>query len=69
MIEKVKRLILSGCYGDVLLYRDYFNTNDEEVLIDNQWSYIVEILIITIKSLLQSYNEVRNEIDYKRFYE
>ena len=69
MIEKVKRLIISGCYGDVLLYKDYFNTNDEEVIVKNQWSYIVEMLIITIKSLLPSFNEVRNEIDYKRLHE
>lgn len=64
--EKIKKTIISGCYGDVLLYKDYFK--NEEIKIENQWSYIVEMLIITIKSLIPSYEEIRNEIDYERFY-
>lgn len=69
--DNIKALIINGCLGDVLSYRNYLNKklghNDYEFT--NQYSYIVEILILTIKSLSPSSDEVRSVIDYKRFQE
>jgi len=62
----IKDFILSGCYGDSLEYR---KKHEHKVYSESQgqWSYIVEIMIVTIKSLLPSSKVAGTLVDYKRF--
>lgn len=68
MIEKtIKDFIINGVYFDV---KDYKKDMKEPVMSayeENQWSYITEIMILTIKSLKPSLKDDGNIIDYKRF--
>lgn len=68
MIEKtIENFILNACYFDVLDYRKKGKTPVVASYEKDQWSYIVEIMLITIKSLKPSLQKDGNVIDYKRF--
>ena len=69
MEEKLKKIILSGVIGDTINYEKYVNDLGRNVEYKGQWSYVTEIMIITIKSIIPSMKEVGSKIDYKRFYE
>lgn len=68
MIEKTtKDFILNGAYFDVVDYKKDMKAPVVEDYEENQWSYIVEIMILTIKSLKPSQRHDGNVIDYNRF--
>lgn len=71
--DKLKRFIHSACYGDMLRFQSNKNYDSIDInygeLETGQWSYIVETMIITIKSLLPSNEDISVVIDYKRFNE
>ena len=68
MIEKtIKNFIINGVYFDVLDYKKEMKDPVVEEYEENQWSYIVEIMILTIKSLKPSQKYDGNVIDYQRF--
>lgn len=68
MIEKsIENFIIGGCYSDVLAYKTQGKSPMVAEYEENQWSYIIEIMIITIKSLKPSQKDNGNIIDYKRF--
>lgn len=69
MIEKIEKFILNGCYGDSIYYKKWTRNNKDSIEIDGQYSYMVELMIITLKSIIPSLEEVGNIIDYKRFSE
>ena len=68
MIEKsIENFIINACYLDVL---DYSQQGKVPMVTEyevNQWSYLVEIMIVTIKSLRPSQKDNGNVIDYERF--
>ncbi len=75
MQDKITNIILSACYGDVLYYQkllkskkistDHLNYSNK--IKGKQWSYNVEMMIITIKSMLPSIEEIGVRINYDRF--
>lgn len=71
MVEQmIKAFIIQGCCADTLRYKEYLfskynSLNEEEI--KNQWSYITELMIVTIKSLVPSKHLVGTVVDYKRF--
>lgn len=68
-IEKnVENFIINGVYGEILNYKTEGKTPIVEEYEKNQWSYVVEIMILTIKSLKPSESDGGNTIDYQRFY-
>ena len=70
MSERIEKFLLSGSHGDSIRYsyeRDKYMKFEGEIDAENQWSYIVEILVITIKSLMPSNQSVGSYIDYERF--
>ncbi len=68
MIEKqIENFIVNASYFEVLDYKKEGKTPIVESYEENQWSYIVEIMILTIKSLKPSEKDNGNVIDYKRF--
>ena len=68
MIEKhIENFIVNASYFEVLDYKKEGKTPIVESFEENQWSYIVEIMIIAIKSLKPSEKDNGNVIDYKRF--
>ncbi|MFA5524178.1 MAG: hypothetical protein WDA24_07455 [Tissierellales bacterium] len=70
MLEtKIDRFILCACCEEVNRYRKDFNHHSSFEYNKNQWTYVVEIMIITIKSLVPDENKHGSVIDYKRFYE
>lgn len=67
MEKAMENFILNAAYSDVLSYK---KQNKKPVVAsyeENQWSYIVEIMLITIKSLKPSQAKDGNIIDYERF--
>lgn len=70
MLEtNVEKFILSGCSEEVRRYRESFYQPNEIEHANNQWTYIVELMIITIKSLIPDEVHHGSVIDYKRFNE
>ncbi|MTI49496.1 MAG: hypothetical protein FH761_16815 [Firmicutes bacterium] len=70
--EIIKRFIDNGCYEDTVKYGEYIKNRDranETKNLDGQWSYLTELVIITIKSLIPSNEIIGTVIDYKRFEE
>lgn len=68
MIEKsIENFMLNGAYYEVLEYKKEGKTPIVETYEKDQWSYIIEIMILTIKSLKPSLKDNGNIIDYKRF--
>ena len=68
MIEKtIKNFIINGSYFDVKDYKKEMKAPVVAEYEENQWSYIVEIMILTIKSLKPSLKDDGNIIDYERF--
>lgn len=68
----VRDFILNGCYGDSISYAKKNTEISKQIDADEkdgQWSYIVEMMIITIKSLIPSKDVVGTIIDYRRFQE
>jgi len=68
----VRDFILSGCYGDSIRYaKENIETSKQMDIYesDGQWSYIVEIMITTIKSLVPSKDIIGTIVDYRRFQE
>lgn len=65
--ETIKNFVINASYFDVLDYEKRAITPVVDEYEKNQWSYIVEIMIITIKSLKPSQAKGGNVIDYKRF--
>lgn len=68
MLENyIEKFIVSGCSEEVQNYKSISGENCILERDKNQWSYIVEIMIITIKSLIPS--DYGSVIDYERFNE
>ena len=66
-IEKnVENFIINAAYGEVLNYKKQGKVPVVEEYEKNQWSYILEVMILTIKSLKPSENMNGNTIDYSR---
>lgn len=65
--KKIEDFILNASYGEVLNYKKSGKTPIVESYESNQWSYIIEIMILTIKSLKPSVKENGNTIDQNRF--
>ncbi|AFS77942.1 hypothetical protein Curi_c08720 [Gottschalkia acidurici 9a] len=65
----IKNFIMNASYFEVLDYKSKGKKPIVEEYEQNQWSYMVEIMILTIKSLLPSQSNDGNIIDYKRFLE
>lgn len=65
--ETIKDFVINASYCDVLDYKKQAITPVVDKYEKDQWSYIVEIMIITIKSLKPSQVKGGNIIDYKRF--
>ena len=63
----IENFVLNASYGDVLNYKKQNKKAIVESYEVNQWSYIVEIMLITIKSLKPSQDKDGNIIDYVRF--
>ncbi len=67
MLDNIKKFILNSCDSDVKAHSKIKNSIIDYYNQKNQWSYMVELMIITIKSLLPLKDEVGVEIDYNRF--
>ncbi len=65
--ENVRDFLINASYVDVMEYEKQAITPVIESYEEDQWSYIVEVMILTIKSLKPSEAENGNVIDYKRF--
>lgn len=68
--QRLKAFISNECYNDFLRYKGYIeekSKNESNQNIDGQWSYITEVMIVTIKSLIPSKEVVGTIIDYERF--
>lgn len=61
--DEIKYFLLNACNKDKDNYRNLINGDKTY---NNQWSYIVEMMIVTIKSLMPSTEKVSVEIDYNR---
>jgi len=67
----LKKFILSACYGELVRFNKYkekYTFNIEENT-SEQWTYIVEMMIITAKSLIPSNQKSGVIVDYERFSE
>jgi len=63
--------IMNGCYGEVRRCtnnKQLFSFGDEEHL-TGQWTYVVELMIITVKSLVPAIDKSGTIVDYDRFKE
>lgn len=70
MLEtNIEKFITCGCSEEVRRYRENFHQPNSLEYDKNQWTYIVEIMIITIKSLVPDEFHHGSVIDYKRFNE
>lgn len=70
MLEtNIEKFIICGCSEEVSRYRESFYQPKELEHDKNQWTYIVELMIITIKSLIPDEIHHGSVIDYKRFTE
>jgi len=70
MIEnRIERFIIGGCSEEVKKYKESFRQTSILECDKNQWTYIVEIMIITIKSLVPDESNYGSIIDYERFNE
>lgn len=70
MLEtNIHKFIIGGCRDEVNRYNSIFNQPNRVDYDKNQWSYIVEILILTIKSLMPCEANHGTIIDYNRFSE
>ncbi len=65
----IEKFIVSGCCEEVQRYRNNWGQSSIPDYDKNQWTYIVEIMIITIKSLVPFDSSYGSVIDYKRFNE
>ncbi len=65
----IEKFIVSGCCEEVQRYRNNWSQSSIPDYDKNQWTYIVEIMIITIKSLVPCDSSYGSVIDYKRFNE
>ncbi|KNF07502.1 hypothetical protein CLPU_16c00580 [Gottschalkia purinilytica] len=63
----IKNFILNACYEDTKRYIVNNNYPSIDEYEKDQWSYIVEILIIAIKSLVPNIQKDGNIIQYDRF--
>ncbi|WP_069650935.1 hypothetical protein [Caloranaerobacter ferrireducens] len=68
MEDKIRYFINNAVYGDSLRYSN-INHILEKKKIKGQWSYIVEMFIITVKSLIPSMDVEGTTIEYTRFKE
>ncbi|MGF7060760.1 hypothetical protein [Brassicibacter mesophilus] len=69
--NSLKNFIMNGCYGEVKRYNrnmQLYSFGDEEYA-TGQWTYVVELMIITAKSLIPSMDKCGTIIDYNRFNE
>lgn len=70
MLEtNIENFIIHGCREEVKRYKSIFKQPNILNYDRNQWTYIVEIMIITIKSLVPCNSSYGSVIDYKRFNE
>ncbi|WP_352417814.1 hypothetical protein [Proteiniborus sp.] len=70
MIEtNIENFIVCGCSEEVHRYRSIYRQSDMLCYDKNQWTYLVEILVITIKSLIPCDSSYGSSIDYGRFAE
>lgn len=70
MLEtNIEKFIIGGCTKDVEKYREYIRQTGRIDYNGSQWTYVVELMIITIKSLIPWTTNYGNVIDYKRFNE
>ncbi|SCG82656.1 hypothetical protein DW1_1060 [Proteiniborus sp. DW1] len=70
MLEtNIEKFIICACSEEVRRYKESFYQPDELEHDKNQWTYIVELMIITIKSLIPDEVHHGSVIDYKRFNE
>lgn len=70
MLEgNIEKFILNGCMEEVNAYRNINNELNHKTYNKDQWTYIVEIMIITIKSLIPCNSTYGSVIDYSRFNE
>lgn len=67
MDKAMENFILNASYSDVLDYKKQNRIPIVESYEIDQWSYIVEIMLITIKSLKPSQDKDGNAVDYNRF--
>lgn len=68
MLEtNIEKFIVCGCGEEVYRYKELFNSSNSLEYDRNQWTYIVEIMIITIKSLVPYESSHGSVIDYERF--
>lgn len=67
MDKAMEGFILNASYYDVLDYKKQNKVPVVESYEINQWSYIVEIMLITIKSLKPCQVKGGNIVDYNRF--
>ncbi len=70
MIEStLNDFIMSGCYGETKRYNKHKELfpYDIEKYTNGQWTYVVEIMILTTKSLVPSIDKPGTIIDYLRF--
>lgn len=70
MIEnRIEKFIVGGCGEEVKKYKESSNQSSTLECDRNQWTYIVEIMIVTIKSLVPDESNHGSIIDYERFNE
>lgn len=70
MLEtNIEKFIICGCGNEVLKYKESLHHPNLLGYDKDQWTYIVEIMIITIKSLMPDEFHHGTVIDYKRFSE
>lgn len=69
MEDKIRYFINNAVYGDSLRYSVNKNNAIKQKKIKGQWSYIVELFIITVKSLIPSMDIEGTTVEYTRFKE
>ncbi|WP_427338439.1 hypothetical protein [Caloranaerobacter sp. DY30410] len=69
MEDKIRYFINNAVYGDSLRYFVSKSNAINQKKIKGQWSYIVELFIITVKSLIPSMNVEGTIVEYTRFKE
>ncbi|QIB27197.1 hypothetical protein [Caloranaerobacter azorensis] len=69
MEDRIKYFINNAVYGDSLRYFASKSDTINQKKIKGQWSYIVELFIITVKSLIPSMNVEGTIVEYTRFEE
>ena len=65
--ENIRNFILNAVAFDVTNFIRERNAPAIEEYEENQWSYLIEIMLISIKSLLPCQEKLGNRIDYRRF--